>query len=82
MISIAENVFLKNPGKAIKRLLKENDVLKVVSDSNAYIIIDKAEWNSIYETLYLNSIKGYPESIVEASKEPLDEAVNLDELPW
>ncbi len=82
MINITENTFLKNPGKAIRRFQEENEILKVVSDKKAYIIIDETEWNSIYETLYLKSIKGYNESIIEASKENLDEAVKLNELPW
>jgi PHD/YefM family antitoxin component YafN of YafNO toxin-antitoxin module len=82
MISITENTFLQNPKKAIKRLQTENEIIKVVSDDKAYIIIDESEWNNIYETLYLNSIKGYPESIIEASKENLDDAVELNELPW
>ena len=82
MINITENTFLKNPDEAIERLIKEQEILKVVSDDKSYIIIDETEWNSIYETLYFNSIKGYPESIIEASKENLDDAVKLNELPW
>jgi PHD/YefM family antitoxin component YafN of YafNO toxin-antitoxin module len=82
MINITENTFLQNPKKAIKRLQTENEIIKVVSDEKTYIIIDESEWNNIYETLYLNSIKGYPESIIEASKENLDDAVELNELPW
>ncbi len=82
MINITENTFLKNPDKAIERLVKEHEILKVVSDDKSYIIINEAEWNSIYETLYLNSIKGYPESIIAASQEGLDDAIKLNELPW
>ena len=82
MINITENTFLKNPDEAIERLIKEQEILKVVSDDKSYIIINESEWDSIYETLYLNSIKGYPDSIIEASKENLDDAVKLNELPW
>ncbi len=82
MINITENTFFFFFKKAIKRLQTENEIIKVVSDEKTYIIIDESEWNNIYETLYLNSIKGYPESIIEASKENLDDAVELNELPW
>jgi PHD/YefM family antitoxin component YafN of YafNO toxin-antitoxin module len=81
MINITENTFLQNPKKAIKRLQTENEIIKVVSDEKTYVIIDESDWNNIYETLYLNSIKGYPESIIEASKENLDDALNLNALP-
>lgn len=82
MIDITENLFLKNPEEAIGRLWKEHEILKVVSDKKSYVIIDSTEWDSIFETMYLNSIKGYPESIIDAAKEDLQEAVKLNELNW
>jgi len=82
MISITESSFLKDPAKAIERLKKEHQILKVVSDDKSFVLMDEAEWNSIYETLYLNSIKGFPESIIEASKEDLDSATALKDLEW
>ena len=42
--------------------------------------ISEDDWNSIQETLYLCSIPGMRESILEASKEPLEESVK--ELDW
>lgn len=82
MINITENSFLKNPEEAIGRLWNEHEILKVVSDNKSYVIIDSTEWDSIFETMYLNSIKGYPESIIDAAKEDLKEAVKLNELNW
>lgn len=82
VINITENSFLKNPEKAISRLWKEHEILKVVSDEKSYVIIDSEEWDSIFETIYLNNIKGYPESIINAAKEDLQEAVKLNELNW
>ncbi|MCI8599180.1 MAG: type II toxin-antitoxin system Phd/YefM family antitoxin [Lachnospiraceae bacterium] len=43
--------------------------------------ISEEDWNAIQETLYLNSIPGMAESIIEAGKEPLEECsvYNSDE---
>jgi len=37
------------------------------------VLISEDDWNAIQETLYLNSISGMTESIMEAGKEPLEE---------
>jgi PHD/YefM family antitoxin component YafN of YafNO toxin-antitoxin module len=82
MINITENSFLKDPTKAIERLKKEHQILKVVSDDKSFVVIDEEEWNNIYETLYLNSIKGHAESIIRASQEDIENATVLKDLEW
>ncbi len=44
------------------------------------VLIGEDDWNAIQETLYLCSIPGMRESILEASKEPLEESAK--ELDW
>ena len=47
---------------------------------NNAILVSQDDWNSIQETLYLTSIPGMRESIVEGMKEPLSESSK--ELDW
>ena len=47
---------------------------------NNAILVSEDDWNSIQETLYLTSIPGMRESIVEGMKEPLSESSK--ELDW
>lgn len=47
---------------------------------NNAVLISEEDWNAIQETLYLCSIPGMRESIIEASKEPLDESV--EDIGW
>lgn len=47
---------------------------------NNAVLVSEEDWNSIQETLYLCSIPGMRESIIEASKEPLENSVK--ELDW
>jgi PHD/YefM family antitoxin component YafN of YafNO toxin-antitoxin module len=82
MVNITEKKFLSSPKKVIEQIQSSNEILNVVSDDGGYVIIDSNEWRNICETICLNSIKGLSESIIEASKEPLDTAVSLDELDW
>lgn len=47
---------------------------------NNAVLISEEDWNSIQETLYLCSIPGMRESILEASKEPLEDSV--EDIGW
>lgn len=47
---------------------------------NNAILLSEDDWNSIQETLYLTSIPGMRESIVEGMQEPLSESSK--ELDW
>ena len=46
------------------------------------VLIGEDEWAAIEETLYLNSIPGMAESLVEGAAEPLSECVGEDALEW
>jgi antitoxin YefM len=47
---------------------------------NNAVLLSEDDWNSIQETLYLTSIPGMRESIIEGMKEPLSESSK--ELDW
>ena len=42
------------------------------------VLISEEDWNAIQETLYLHSIPGMTESIIEAGKEPFKECMTYD----
>lgn len=47
---------------------------------NNAVLISEDDWNSIQETMYLCSIPGMRESILEASKESLEDSV--EDIGW
>ena len=53
-------------------IVNEND------DRKNAVLISEEDWNSLRETLYLYSIPGMVESILEANKEPLSECTLYD----
>ena len=47
------------------------------------VLLSEDDWNAIQETLYLNSISGMTESILESKNEPLSECTAYDpEEEW
>ncbi|HOS30095.1 MAG TPA: type II toxin-antitoxin system Phd/YefM family antitoxin [Treponemataceae bacterium] len=56
-----------------------HEPIVITGKRNNAVLISEEDWNSIQETLYLTSIPGMRESIIEGMKEPLDESTeNLD----
>ena len=46
------------------------------------VLISEDDWNAIQETLFLNSIPGMVESIVEGGNTPLEDCLCEDEVEW
>lgn len=46
------------------------------------VLLSEEDWNVIQETLYLMSIPGMTESILEGGKTPLEECLTEDEVEW
>lgn len=82
---------------AISITQARSNLYKLVADVNANsrpvtitnnrgkngVLISEDEWNAIQETLYLNSIPGMVESILEAGQEPVSEGTVYDpEEEW
>ncbi len=70
--------------KSLYRILNDvnefhEPVYITTKHSNA-VLISEYDWRSIQETLYLLSIPGMRESIVEGLKTPIEECVK--ELDW
>ncbi len=43
------------------------------------VLLSEDDWNAIQETLYLNSVPGLVESILEAKDEPLEDSAVYEE---
>lgn len=46
------------------------------------VLIGEEDWNAIQETLYLNSVPGFTESIISGGNTPLEECLTEDEVDW
>jgi antitoxin YefM len=56
--------------------------IAIPSDRNDAVLISKADWNAIQETLYLNQIPDLVESIQQSSQEPPEDYIRLEDLEW
>ena len=63
-------------------------LITIVSQSQSRIIVEKwrliseDDWNAIQETLYLNSIEGMAESIIDGAETSLEDCIPEDMVEW
>lgn len=46
------------------------------------VLLSEDDWNAVQETLYLMSVPGLTESIIEGGKTPIDDCLTEDEVEW
>jgi antitoxin YefM len=56
----------------MEHVVKSNEPTYIVGKKNKAVLISEKDYQALMETLYLISIPGMNESILQASKEPLE----------
>ena len=81
---------------AISATKARENIYQLISDVNANcqpititnnkgrnaVLIGEEDWRAIEETLFLMSIPGMAESIIEGGNSPLEECLSEDEVDW
>ena len=70
----------QNLYRLIDQAATSHEPIFIKGRKNKAVLISEEDWQSISETLYLDSIPGMRESIIAAKKEPLSKA--SDEPGW
>lgn len=68
--------------KLLEQVNQESKPCIITSRKGDGVLISKDDWEDIQETLYLQSIPGMQQSIIEGMATPLSECVSEDELEW
>ncbi len=70
--------------KSLYRLLDEvsesHEPIQITGKRHNAVLIAEEDWRAIQETLYLHTVPGMKESIIEGMKTPVDEC--SEELDW
>ena len=70
----------KNLYKLIKQINESHEPVHIKGKNGSAVIISEDDWSAINETLYLISIPGMRDSILNGMKEPLDQC--SDNINW
>lgn len=70
----------KNLYTMVEAVNRTHEPVEIIGKNGSAVLIGEADWRSIQETLYLTSIPGMRESIIDGLRAPVE---NLsDTLDW
>ncbi len=64
----------------LDELAESHDPVQIAGKRNSAVLVSEDDWRAIQETLYLQSIPGMRESILEGMRAPVDECE--EDLDW
>ena len=70
----------ENLYKIIDQTTESHEPIFITGEKNNAVLISEEDWNAIQETIYLNSIPGMAESIIEGMNTPIEEC--SETLDW
>ena len=66
----------------IENTIRYNEPLSIISKTGNAVVLSEEDYNSLVETLYLNSVPGMKEKLVEGLNTPLEDTVPEEEVVW
>ena len=82
MINTNITNFRKDIFGLLEQTVKYNKPINVKTKEGNAVIISEEDYNGLMETLYLSSIPGMKEKIVEGLKTPLEDCIPEDQVEW
>lgn len=83
MQHVTANTACKDFNGLLDKVTRYNEPITIVSDdTKVAVLVSMEEWRGLQETLYLQSIPGMVESIIEARKERLEDGVLATDIGW
>lgn len=74
--------FRKNLFNILEQTIKFNEPVNVSTKDGNAVIISEEDYNGLMETVYLSSMPGMKDKIVEGLNTPLEECLPEDEVKW
>ena len=82
MTNINITNFRKDIYKLLDQTIKYNEPIHITTQNGNAVVLSEEDHNNIMETLYISSVPGLKEQIIEGMKEDTKECVEEDEVEW
>ncbi len=66
--------------EVLDNLAESHEVVQIAGQRHSGVLVSEDDWRAIQETLYLTSVPGMMESIVEGLRAPIEQCAR--ELDW
>lgn len=74
--------FRKKIYELLDQTIKYNEPINISTKNGNAVVLSEEDYNNIMETLYISSIPGLKEDIIEGMKENVEDCVSEDEVEW
>ena len=74
--------FRKNIFGLLEQTIKFNEPINISTKDGNAVVISEEDYNGLMETLYLSSVPGMKETILEGLETPLDDCLPETEVGW
>lgn len=82
MTNINITNFRRDIYELLEQTIKFNEPINISTKNGNAVVLSEEDYNNLMETLYISSIPGLKEDIIEGLKEPLEEAISENEVEW
>ncbi|MFZ1936507.1 MAG: type II toxin-antitoxin system Phd/YefM family antitoxin [Thermoguttaceae bacterium] len=80
MTVLTTNEASRRLDEVLDGLAESHEVVQIAGQRHSGILVSEDDWRAIQETLYLTSVPGVKESIVEGLRTPVEQCAK--ELDW
>ena len=74
--------FRKNMFSMLDQTIRYSEPINIVTKNGNAVVLSEEDFNGLMETLYLSSIPGMEEKILEGMRTPHSECIPEDEVEW
>lgn len=82
MTNVNVTSFRENIYNMLENTIKYNEPINVSTKNGNAVILSEEDYNSLIETLYIESVSGLKKEILERKNDSDEEFVNEDEVDW
>jgi antitoxin YefM len=72
----------QNIYQLVEDTISSSEPVQITTKKGNVIIVSEEDWTAIQETLYLLSIPGMRESLIEGINTPIEECKTAEEIGW
>lgn len=74
--------FRKNIYELLEQTIKYNEPINISTKNGNAVVLSEEDYNNLMETLYISSIPGLKDDIIEGMKENIEDCVDEKEVEW
>ncbi len=82
LVNVNITQFRKDIFALMDQTIRFNEPINITTKNGNAVVLSEEDYNSMVETLYLISVPGLKDSIVEGMKTPLSECVPESKVEW